>query len=262
MIQRITQLLGSLRTPAPHRALNGAQVLGDVQLRIDNAATLEIDPSVTLRNCTITLRSGASLTLGQGAIIDGATITIDGRGRCTVGKGALLERVGRYAMDIHVADGALTIGAGSRVRASCVVQFDGRLAIGQRTFINEGSEIRCDDSVTIGDYTLISYEACIFDTNTHSTDWRVRRAAITTAAPHQICAEPRPNHAPVVIGNDCWIGQRAALLKGATVGDRAIVALGAVVTGEVPSDHLARGNPATIQRLSGASPAPALRGAA
>lgn len=52
--------------------------------------------------------------------------------------------------------------------------------------------------------------------------------------------------APVTVGDDVWIGGRAVLNPGVTVGDNAIVASGAVVTSDVPNDVVVRGNPATV----------------
>ena len=49
-----------------------------------------------------------------------------------------------------------------------------------------------------------------------------------------------------IIGNDVWIGQRAMLMQGVTIGDGAIVAAGAVVTKDVPAYAIIAGIPATI----------------
>jgi acetyltransferase-like isoleucine patch superfamily enzyme len=53
---------------------------------------------------------------------------------------------------------------------------------------------------------------------------------------------------PVRIGDHVWIGARAAVLKGVTIGDGAIVAAGAVVVDDVPAGALAAGVPARIVR--------------
>lgn len=53
---------------------------------------------------------------------------------------------------------------------------------------------------------------------------------------------------PVTIGNDVWIGGGAIILPGVEIGDRCVVAAGAVVTKNVPADSLVGGNPARIIR--------------
>jgi maltose O-acetyltransferase len=51
---------------------------------------------------------------------------------------------------------------------------------------------------------------------------------------------------PVTVGDDVWLGGRAVINPGVTVGDRSVVASGAVVTRDVPSDVVVGGNPATV----------------
>lgn len=51
---------------------------------------------------------------------------------------------------------------------------------------------------------------------------------------------------PVCIGNDVWIGARAIILSGVTIGDGAIVAAGAVVARDVPPYGIVAGNPARL----------------
>lgn len=51
---------------------------------------------------------------------------------------------------------------------------------------------------------------------------------------------------PVVIGNDCWIGERVSIIGGVTIGDGAVVLSGAVVTKNVPPYAIVGGVPATI----------------
>jgi len=50
----------------------------------------------------------------------------------------------------------------------------------------------------------------------------------------------------IVIGNDVWIGARAILLPGVTVGDGAIIAAGAIVTKDVEPYTIVGGNPAKL----------------
>ena len=52
--------------------------------------------------------------------------------------------------------------------------------------------------------------------------------------------------APIVIGKKVWIGAHATVLQGVTVGDNAVIASGAVVTRDVPSNTVVAGVPARI----------------
>ena len=49
-----------------------------------------------------------------------------------------------------------------------------------------------------------------------------------------------------MIGSDVWIGYDALLMPGVKVGDGAIVAARAVVTGDVPPYAIVVGNPAKV----------------
>ena len=50
--------------------------------------------------------------------------------------------------------------------------------------------------------------------------------------------------APIVIGRDVWIGCHVTILPGVTIGDKAVIGAGAVVTGAVPGGEIWAGVPA------------------
>lgn len=52
--------------------------------------------------------------------------------------------------------------------------------------------------------------------------------------------------APIVIGDNTFIGTQAAILKGVTVGRDCIVGAFSVVTRDVPDGHIVAGNPAKV----------------
>lgn len=52
----------------------------------------------------------------------------------------------------------------------------------------------------------------------------------------------------VTIGNDVWIGVRAIILGGKTIGDGAVIAAGAIVTKNVPPYAVVAGVPAKVVR--------------
>lgn len=78
----------------------------------------------------------------------------------------------------------------------------------------------------------------------HPIFYSVRRQAQITFAAHSGFQE----FAPITIGNDVWIGARAIILDGVTIGDGAIVGAGAVVARDVPPYAVVGGVPARIIR--------------
>ena len=56
------------------------------------------------------------------------------------------------------------------------------------------------------------------------------------------------NSRPISIGRGCFIGARAIILKGVTLGDRVVVGAGAIVTRSFPSGSVIGGNPADLLR--------------
>lgn len=54
--------------------------------------------------------------------------------------------------------------------------------------------------------------------------------------------------APIRIGEDVFVGARAFILPGVTIGARAIVGAASVVARDVPEDTIVAGNPARVLR--------------
>lgn len=50
--------------------------------------------------------------------------------------------------------------------------------------------------------------------------------------------------APVIIGNNVWIGAKVTILRGCTIGDNAIIGANSVVTRDIPPNVIAVGAPA------------------
>lgn len=69
-------------------------------------------------------------------------------------------------------------------------------------------------------------------------------------ATHPLNAQERISGAefgkPVAIGHNVWLGGRAVINPGVTIGDNVVVASGAVVTKDVPSNVVVGGNPARV----------------
>ena len=96
--------------------------------------------------------------------------------------------------------------------------------------------IWCNKRIVIGDNVKIGANTIILDTDCHAHSFMDRRNYITD------WAEPQE----IKIGNDVLIGMNTTILKGVTIGDRAIVGASSVVTKDIPADSVAAGNPARI----------------
>lgn len=98
-----------------------------------------------------------------------------------------------------------------------------------------GVVICCKKSITIGNRVRFGSGVVISDTDFHSMDYQVR------ASPEDASSAVA---SPVCIGDDCFVGARAIILKGVTIGARSIIGAGSVVVKDVPADTVVAGNPA------------------
>jgi maltose O-acetyltransferase len=117
--------------------------------------------------------------------------------------------------------------------------------IGEDTFVNVNCVIIDDAPVTIGRRVLIG-PAVQLITAMHPLRAVERRtpAAVVAAG----SAAWRTMTAPVNVGDDVWLGAGVLVLPGVTIGDRSVVAAGAVVSQDIPPDSLAVGIPARVVR--------------
>ena len=53
-------------------------------------------------------------------------------------------------------------------------------------------------------------------------------------------------NAPIIIGNNVWIGMNSVILPGVTIGDNVAIGAGSIVTSDIPSNSVAAGNPCRI----------------
>lgn len=98
-----------------------------------------------------------------------------------------------------------------------------------------GCSLCATERVVIGDRALLGAGVNIADTDSHPTRVEGRR-----------WSREGVGVATVVIGDDVFLGERAIVLKGVTVGDGAVIAAGAVVTRDIPAGAIAAGVPASV----------------
>lgn len=115
----------------------------------------------------------------------------------------------------------------------------GKLLAGDGTNIGDFTIIDVSADVTIGNTVAIGPRCIIY---THDHDYKEQG----TAAPWK----GKPVTKPVTIQNGAWIGSNVTILPGVTIGEKAIIAAGSVVTKDIPANSLYGGIPAKQIRAS------------
>ena len=174
---------------------------------------------------------------------------------------AILELASPVTGLVHIEPGfnVLRVGVGAKIGADiqimgtgCVVEIGahcdltgvirihegvtGRVTIGSHTTATGVAiELHEDGEVKIGHDCMFSYDVRLDTSDVHPIFDRITGDRLNP---------PRP----VEIGDHVWLGARVILLKGARIGDGAVVGAGSVVKGKVPPGVIVSGAPAKIVR--------------
>ncbi|MGJ7546066.1 acyltransferase [Variovorax sp. LT1R16] len=128
----------------------------------------------------------------------------------------------------------LSIGDQVKITSSTKFLITGDLSIGRESWVgHETLFVGGDAAVCIGSYCDIAPRV-VFSTGSHQIERVGNRVA------------GKGYSSPIKVGDGCWIGLGATILGGATIGDRSIVAAGAVVKGTFPAEVIIAGVPARI----------------
>ena len=180
--------------------------------------------------------------LARRSVWIGSPTVLDGAQRISVRDGGALRiGLGPFGLSSEHDTSVVRVRPGAELRCEGVVSLQrgvrvvvdgGRLTIGHGTNVNgTGTKLLCAQEVTIGEHCTLSWDVQVLDHDFHT---------ITADGVE------RPSVAPVRIGDRVWIGTRAVVLKGVTIGDGAVVAAGAVVTSDVPAGAVVAGVPARV----------------
>ncbi len=102
-----------------------------------------------------------------------------------------------------------------------------------------GVTIYARDSIKIGSNTRIGGNSKILDNDFHPVDPEMRLQS----------SNKNMKVKPIVIGENVFIGCNCLILKGAEIGDNTTIGAGSVVTGKIPANCVAAGNPAKVIKL-------------
>lgn len=123
------------------------------------------------------------------------------------------------------------------------IHYSPEIIIGSDCHIGAFNHITCVNKIVIGDGFVSGKWVTITD-NSHGG---------TTFETLQLPVGIRPvvSKGPVIIGKNVWIGDKATILPGVTIGDGVVVAANSVVTKDVPSYCIVGGNPAKVIKDNG-----------
>ena len=123
------------------------------------------------------------------------------------------------------------IGRGVYLKPGIRVKFPWYLTVGDYCWIGEDVWIDNLAQVTIGSNVCVS-QAAYLCTGNH--DWTTTNMKLFRR--------------PIVLEDGCWVGARATVCPGVTVGRAAVLAVGSVAAKDIPEGQIWGGNPAVFVR--------------
>lgn len=135
-----------------------------------------------------------------------------------------------------------TVHIGAKVkigRGSIISNFErpGQIEIGDDVSIGWNNTFYCQGGVKIGKGALFASNVCILTSNHGFAD---------------LCSpikNQQSSYAPVVIGDDTWIGYNVVILPGVHIGKHVVIGAGSIVTRDMPDNSVCAGNPCRVIRV-------------
>ena len=147
-------------------------------------------------------------------------VNVIGRGRVIIGDNVGLG----YPLAIKLGKGDILLQARRK---------NAKLLIGKNTYLSNNVSIIACESVEIGEDCLIGDGVIIYDSDFHDINPETRHSG------RGLCGA-------VKVGNNVFIGSRAVIQKGVSIGDNSVIANSSVVVSSIPENVVAGGNPAKI----------------
>jgi len=124
------------------------------------------------------------------------------------------------------------LGHGTKIRAH-----EGEVRIGAKTVMGQECTISAFQHVEIGRECIVADRVMLIDFD---------HGAVETERPIRAQGIYKRD---VKVGHNVWIGYGVSILRGATVGDNAIIGTGSVITKDVPDNAVVGGAPARVLRM-------------
>ena len=155
----------------------------------------------------------------------------------------------KKSSSISLIDGSkpqdIIIGNKAWIWGALNSQSGGKITLGDYCKLGGGDVINCVTCVSVGNYTAIADNVYISDNNNHPVNPNYRKY-MRMVGDDESRLWKHSAFAPVIIGDNCWIGRNVSIMKGVTIGDNCVIAANSVVTKSIPSNCIAAGNPAKV----------------
>jgi acetyltransferase-like isoleucine patch superfamily enzyme len=180
--------------------------------------------------------------MGRGVVI-GRGVTIRHPHRIRLGDGAIVDDYvvldGKGDREVTIDVGANCI-IGRNVVLSCkqVAETSGRIVLKDQVNISVNCTLISESELVVGEKALIAGHCYLNAGGNHGLD----RLDLP------ILDQPMVHRGGISVAPGAWLGASSVLLDGAEVGENAVVAAGAVVTGKVDAFTIAGGVPAKLLR--------------
>lgn len=163
-------------------------------------------------------------------------------GRCCIVHGSVRVLLGKNA-DFCIGDNFCFLSGRSlnplsrNLQGSVCVNSNAHLIIGNNVSVSS-VVLWSHQCITIGNHVNIGANTIIMDSDAHSLNYLDRRdLALDLLA---------KKNKPIVIDDDVLVGANCIILKGVHIGKQSVIGAGSVVTGNIPSNCIAAGNPAKV----------------
>lgn len=171
------------------------------------------------------------------SILRNAHIDISGNNNTIeISDGAILENI---YIQIHGDNHTLIVKNGTWINASRLFFEDQgcKISIHEKCWINKStlSAVENGSTIVIGPHCVLAEECDLRTSDSHAIIDTRTHARINPAA-------------PIHLEKHVWLGKRVAVLKGVHIGAHSMVALGSIVTKDVPEHCVAAGIPAMVVR--------------
>ncbi|MDX2045551.1 MAG: acyltransferase [Chitinophagaceae bacterium] len=142
--------------------------------------------------------------------------------------------------------GRINIGNGCLIEGSIGTETEyAEITIGDNVYIGN-SVIVSAIKLQIEDDVLVSSDCLIQDSDNHNLRYSVRKNDCRDWKNNEYHNWEVTPKLPIKICKGAWIGAKAIILKGVTIGEGAVVGAGSVVTKDVPPYTVVAGNPARV----------------